>query len=101
MRTLAAYAPNLPGAIEHRQALGAPDIEALIGFSGGHIFHGELLPGQIYERRFATRTGIDGPLPVRLGRAPGRLRERFPRPAGGGGGDRDTAKAASSVLLGR
>ena len=36
---LAAYAPNLPGAIEHRQILAPPDIEAEIGLTGGHIFH--------------------------------------------------------------
>ena len=57
---LAAYAPNMPNAIEHRQILAPPDLEALLGLAGGHIFHGELLPGQIYERRFGVRTGIDG-----------------------------------------
>ena len=57
---LAEVAPNLPGAIEHRQILAPPDLEAKIGLTGGHIFHGELLPGQIFEDRFAARTGIDG-----------------------------------------
>ncbi|HYZ17160.1 MAG TPA: NAD(P)/FAD-dependent oxidoreductase [Candidatus Acidoferrum sp.] len=58
--TVARHAPNLPASIEQRQALAAPDLEALLGLSGGHIFHGELLPDQIYERRFAVRPGIDG-----------------------------------------
>jgi phytoene dehydrogenase-like protein len=57
---LAAYAPNLPAAIEHRQILAPPDLEATLGLTGGHIFHGELLPGQIYEQRFGVRAGIDG-----------------------------------------
>jgi len=55
---LAAYAPNLPNAIEHRQILAPPDLEARFGLWGGQIFHGELLPGQVYEDRFAVRTGI-------------------------------------------
>lgn len=55
---LARHAPNLPGAIEHRQILAPPDLEARFGLVGGHIFHGELLPGQIYEDRFATRTPV-------------------------------------------
>jgi phytoene dehydrogenase-like protein len=55
---LARYAPNLPNVIEHRQVLAAPDLEARFGLAGGHIFHGELLPGQIYEDRFNVRTPV-------------------------------------------
>lgn len=55
---LARYAPNLPSPIEHRQVLAAPDLERRFGLIGGHIFHGELLPGQIYEDRFAVRTPL-------------------------------------------
>jgi phytoene dehydrogenase-like protein len=55
---LARYAPNLPNAIEHRQVLAPPDLESRFGLVGGHIFHGELLPGQIYEDRFAVRTPV-------------------------------------------
>jgi len=57
---LAKVAPNLPGAIEARQILAPPDLERRFGLSGGHIFHGELLPGQIFERRFATKTPLQG-----------------------------------------
>lgn len=56
---LAQYAPNVPDAIEARQILSPVDLEQRFGLVGGHIFHGELLPGQIYEDRFATRTPID------------------------------------------
>jgi len=55
---LGRYAPNLPSAIEECQILAPPDLEERFGLVGGHIFHGELLPGQIYEQRFATRTPV-------------------------------------------
>jgi phytoene dehydrogenase-like protein len=49
--TLAEYAPNLPGAIEHIQVLGPPDIEERIGITGGNIFHGEILPDRMFGNR--------------------------------------------------
>lgn len=55
---LAQFAPNVPDAIEARQILSPAELEARFGLAGGHIFHGELLPGQIYEDRFATRTPL-------------------------------------------
>jgi len=75
---LARYAPNLPGAIEHRQILAAPDLEARFGLTGGHIFHGELLPGQIYEDRFATRTPVRGLYLCGSGAHPGGCVSGFP-----------------------
>ena len=51
VETFAEYAPNLPGAIEHMQVLGPPDIEAVIGITGGNIFHGEILPDQMFGFR--------------------------------------------------
>ena len=58
--SLARFAPNLPHAVEARQIFAAPDLEKRFGLSGGHIFHGELLPGQIFEKRFASRTPLPG-----------------------------------------
>jgi phytoene dehydrogenase-like protein len=75
---LAVYAPNLPAAIEHRQILTAPDLEATLGLSGGHIFHGELLPDQIYEHRFGVRPGIDGLYLCGSGTHPGGCVSGFP-----------------------
>ncbi len=75
---LALYAPNIPGAIEHRQILAPPDLEAQIGMTGGHIFHGELMPGQIYEQRFGVRTGIDGLYLCGSGTHPGGCVSGFP-----------------------
>lgn len=49
--TIATYAPNLPSAIEYMQVLGPPDIERIIGITGGNIFHGEILPDQMFGNR--------------------------------------------------
>ena len=49
--TLAEYAPNLPSIIEHVQVLGPPDIERIIGITGGNIFHSEILPDQMFGNR--------------------------------------------------
>lgn len=57
---LAKVAPNIPNAIEARQILAPPDLEQRIGLTGGHIFHGELLPGQVFENRFAARSPVRG-----------------------------------------
>ena len=58
--TFASYAPNVKRAIVHRQVLGPADLEARFGLSGGNIFHGEILPGQIFGERFGARTPIEG-----------------------------------------
>ncbi|HKF25835.1 MAG TPA: NAD(P)/FAD-dependent oxidoreductase, partial [Candidatus Acidoferrum sp.] len=42
VKTLAPYAPNLPGIIEGIQVITPEDLEKSYGFTGGHIFHGEL-----------------------------------------------------------
>jgi phytoene dehydrogenase-like protein len=75
---LGRLAPNLANAIEHRQVLAAPDLENRFGLIGGHIFHGELLPGQIYEDRFATRTPVDRMYLCGSGAHPGGCVTGFP-----------------------
>ncbi|MBA2345461.1 MAG: NAD(P)/FAD-dependent oxidoreductase [Rubrobacter sp.] len=49
--TFAEYAPNLPDAVEGIEILGPPDIEERIGITGGNIFHGEILPDQMFGNR--------------------------------------------------
>jgi phytoene dehydrogenase-like protein len=49
--TLAEYAPNLPGAILHRQVVTPADIERVVGISEGNIFHGELTLHQLFFLR--------------------------------------------------
>lgn len=75
---LARHAPNLTNAVEQRQVLAPPDLERRFGLIGGHIFHGELLPGQIYEERFATRTPVPGLYLCGSGAHPGGCVSGFP-----------------------
>ncbi|MGA2095090.1 MAG: NAD(P)/FAD-dependent oxidoreductase [Candidatus Acidiferrum sp.] len=51
VKTLAAYAPNLPDLIEHMQVITPHDLETSYGFTGGHIFHGELALDQLFTMR--------------------------------------------------
>src|SRR5262245_45686410 len=57
---IARFAPGIHDLIEHAELLGPPDIEARVGLTGGHIFQGECLPDQMWEHRFAPRTGAPG-----------------------------------------
>jgi phytoene dehydrogenase-like protein len=75
---LAQYAPNIPNAVEARQILSPADLESRFGLIGGHIFHGELLPGQIYEDRFATRTPLRNLYLCGSGAHPGGCVSGFP-----------------------
>ena len=54
--------PGLPDRIIDRLALGPRELEARFGITGGHIFHGEMLPGQLLESRHGPRRfgEIDG-----------------------------------------
>jgi phytoene dehydrogenase-like protein len=51
VKTLAQYAPNLPSLIEHMQVITPQDLETIYGFTGGHIFHGELALDQLFTMR--------------------------------------------------
>ncbi len=51
IKTLAAYAPNLPERILHRQVITPLDLEETYGLTGGHIFHGELALDQLFTMR--------------------------------------------------
>ena len=55
-----AHAPNVRDCIIESQILGPPDIETRIGLTGGHIFQGQALPEQMWDRRLRARTPIDG-----------------------------------------
>ena len=54
--------PELPDRIVGRLALGPRELEARFGITGGHIFHGEMLPGQLLESRHGPRRfgGVEG-----------------------------------------
>jgi len=51
IKTLAGYAPNLPGMILARQVITPLDLEETYGLTGGHIFHGELALDQLFTMR--------------------------------------------------
>ncbi|HXN00077.1 MAG TPA: NAD(P)/FAD-dependent oxidoreductase [Candidatus Dormibacteraeota bacterium] len=51
IKTLATYAPNLPGLVEAVQVITPQDLESTYGFTGGHIFHGELALDQLFTMR--------------------------------------------------
>jgi phytoene dehydrogenase-like protein len=53
--------PGLPDRILDHLALGPRELEDRFGITGGHIFHGEMLPGQLFEDRIDRRRfgGID------------------------------------------
>jgi phytoene dehydrogenase-like protein len=57
---IARVAPDVTDCVVERQVLAPADVEARIGLAGGHIFQGEILPDQMWERRFAARTGVPG-----------------------------------------
>jgi phytoene dehydrogenase-like protein len=47
----ARFAPNVKGAIEHRQVLGPHDMEQEYGLIGGNIMHGDLTLDQLFSWR--------------------------------------------------
>ncbi len=51
VKTLAAYAPDLPNFILHRQVITPQDLEETYALTGGHIFHGELALDQLFAMR--------------------------------------------------
>jgi phytoene dehydrogenase-like protein len=51
IKTLANYAPDLPGLVESVQVITPKDLERSYGFTGGHIFHGELALDQLFTMR--------------------------------------------------
>jgi phytoene dehydrogenase-like protein len=57
---IARFAPDVGDCIVERQVLGPPDVEARIGLTGGHIFQGECLPEQMWDRRFSPATPVPG-----------------------------------------
>ena len=54
------FAPDIADCVIAREVLGPPDVEARVGMTGGHIFQGECLPYQMWDRRFSARTPIQG-----------------------------------------
>ena len=51
VRTLAEYAPNLPGLVVGRQVITPVDLKNTYGLSGGHLMHGEQTLDQFFTFR--------------------------------------------------
>jgi phytoene dehydrogenase-like protein len=51
VRTLSNYSPDLSKLIESMQVITPQDLETTYGFTGGHIFHGELALDQLFTMR--------------------------------------------------
>ena len=51
VKTLAQYAPKLPGLILTHKIITPMDLEDTYGLTGGHIFHGELSLDQFFTMR--------------------------------------------------
>ena len=51
INTLGVYAPNLSSLVEGMQIITPSDLETCYGFTGGHIFHGELALDQLFTMR--------------------------------------------------
>jgi phytoene dehydrogenase-like protein len=60
LAAIARFAPDVAACVVDRQVLGPPDVEERIGLTGGHIFQGECLPDQMWDRRFSPRTPVPG-----------------------------------------
>jgi phytoene dehydrogenase-like protein len=51
VRKIGEYAPNVPGAVLHRQVLTPLDLERTYGLTEGNIFHGDLSLEQLFFMR--------------------------------------------------
>jgi phytoene dehydrogenase-like protein len=71
IRSIARHCSNLPEAIIDMEILGPPDVEARLGLSGGHIFHGECLPDYMWSNRLSPRTPMPGVFLCGAGTHPG------------------------------
>jgi phytoene dehydrogenase-like protein len=57
---IARFSPGFEALVEHHEVLLPADIEARIGLTGGQIFQGECFPDQMWDRRLAARTPVQG-----------------------------------------
>jgi len=51
IKTLSVYSPNIANLVEAAQVTTPADLEETYGYTGGHIFHGELALDQIFTMR--------------------------------------------------
>jgi phytoene dehydrogenase-like protein len=76
LAALDRFAPGLTNAVEERQVLLPKDLEERFGMTGGHIYHGEMLPDWLFDNRPANgwnrhRTPLPGLYMCGAGAHPG------------------------------
>jgi phytoene dehydrogenase-like protein len=71
IRSIGRFCDGFEASIEGISVLGPPDIEAKLGLTGGNIFHGALLPDQMWDRRLSPRTPMPGIFLCGAGTYPG------------------------------
>lgn len=54
------FAPGFRDQLIDYEVMAPPDIEERIGLTGGCIFQGECFPDQMWDRRLASRTPVEG-----------------------------------------
>ncbi len=60
------YAPGFTASIRYRQTLTPRDLEARFGLTGGHIFHGDLLPPNLWNERSHPSNAVNLPRGLHL-----------------------------------
>ena len=51
LATVACYAPDIHNVINGCEVMTPVDLERIFGMEGGHQFHGDLMPGNLFDRR--------------------------------------------------
>ena len=71
VESIARFCSNIPAAILDGEILGPPDVERRVGLTGGHIFHGDILPPFMWDRRLTAQTPMPGLYLCGVGTYPG------------------------------
>lgn len=60
VQSIGRFTTNLPQTIIDMEIMGPPDIERVVGLTGGHVFQGECLPQYMWDRRLEAKTPMPG-----------------------------------------
>lgn len=56
LATVAGFAPDIHQVISSCEVVTPVDLERIFGMVGGHQFHGDLMPGNIFDQRVSSAT---------------------------------------------
>jgi phytoene dehydrogenase-like protein len=60
VQSISRFVSNFPDVILDMEIMGPPDIERIVGLTGGHIFQGECLPQYMWDNRLEYQTPMPG-----------------------------------------